>query len=151
MKYISLLLLCMLGITASAQHRIKFAYDANGNQISRLICINCSTYKNSAEPYKDTDSIKPEDMIQDPDSEHLSYYPNPVLEELYVKWKNTNSSVSTIALYNLNGQLIKSIPNLENIDATSISFISLPEGYYNLLLYYTNGEIKSLKIVKNQK
>lgn len=79
----------------------------------------------------------------------MSYYPNPVREELYVKWKiETTKTVKSIEVYSMSGQILSSYSNLESTDITSVAFQSYPMGIYNLMLVYSNGETKTLKIVK---
>ena len=150
MKNIIFLLLVISTSVSFGQKRIKFTYDSAGNQTSRIICLNNCAAKNSNEVYKDSATITEQDLIKDVEYEELSYYPNPVKEELYVKWKNKNEIfVSSIEIYSMTGQLIKNYSNLKNKENVSIAFQSFPVGMYNLLLYYTNGEKKTLKIVKN--
>lgn len=144
----------MLLIASSlySQKRIKFTYDSAGNQTQRYICITGCTAKMANDSiYKTEKTLVEEDLIEDIEYEQIKYYPNPVLEELYVKWPNTiDKYVSKIELYSLNGQLLKQFDNIKNQNTISVSFYNYPEGYYNLLLIYSNGERKTLKIVKSK-
>ena len=93
---------------------------------------------------EDTDYLKffPEDVI--------SYYPNPVKEELFIKWELINDNkVSSIDVFNLNGQVLKTIQGNLSQNSLVISFQEYPIGVYFLGLNYTNGDQKSIKIVKN--
>lgn len=151
MKKIFFFFFLFIGSISYCQSRLKFEYDSAGNQTKRYICFGCEARVNPDEVFKDAKTLTEKDMIRDEEQEQLLYYPNPVLEELYVKWANGKNPVSHIELYNLNGQSIKSITNLENIDTVTIPFFNLPVSYYTLVLNYTNGETKKLKIIKNQK
>ncbi|MEQ3690364.1 MAG: T9SS type A sorting domain-containing protein, partial [Flavobacterium sp.] len=95
------------------------------------------------------ETIVEEDLIKDTEFEQISYYPNPVREELYVKWANNiNNPVTALEVYSLTGQLLRSYTNLKDVEMTSVAFQDYPIGYYNLLLVYADGERKLLKIVK---
>lgn len=151
MKNKVLLLLLIFTSVSFAQKRIKFTYDSAGNQTQRIICL-CLTAKTATDSvYKTSENITENDMIDDIENEQVSYYPNPVREELYVKWKNQdNSFVTNIEIFSMSGQLIKSYPNLNNVEKASIAFQNFPEGVYNLILVYNNSDRKTLKIVKNK-
>ena len=83
----------------------------------------------------------PEDVI--------SYYPNPVKEELFLKWKLVEDNiVLSIDVYTLNGQVLRSIKENLSENSLVISFQEYPVGVYFLTLNYINGEQKSIKIVK---
>jgi hypothetical protein len=56
--------------------------------------------------------------------------------------------VSRIDVYNINGQLIKSFPNLTDENNKTIPFQELSVGTYSILLTYTNGEQKPITIIK---
>jgi hypothetical protein len=79
----------------------------------------------------------------------ISYYPNPVKEELYLKWDIINNNkVSEIQVYTITGQLVRSYAKLDNQNNFVMAFQSYPEGIYTLLLLYTDGDQKSIKIIK---
>jgi hypothetical protein len=127
--------------------KIKFTYDAAGNQTQRELCINCSA--SSAKYSKNPKTLTKEDLIQSEVSDQISYYPNPVKEELYLKWELVNdNTVSSIQVHNLSGQLLQTFQGLEKTDLQTISFQSYPSGVYAVVLLYSNGEQKSIKIIK---
>jgi len=130
--------------------RILFNYDSAGNQIKRELCINCSSslIRTSQEETKEVVDLKEEDLLKFEAEDLISYYPNPVREELYLKWELANNNVSKIEIYSLSGQLIKFLPNLEKENSKIISFQEYPSGTYSVLLSYTNGEQKSITIIK---
>jgi hypothetical protein len=81
--------------------------------------------------------------------DNFTFYPNPVKEELYLKWENSNLiKLQTIKLYNLNGALLKSFENQQSLDNNNILFQEYPIGVYIIELIYTNGEEKTIKIIK---
>lgn len=152
MKKILFVLLLVVN-TVQSQIRIKFRYDSAGNQTERYICISgCAEKMAKDSIFKTKKTLVEGDLIQDEEYEQIKYYPNPVLEELYVKWQNTNeNNITQIQLYSLNGQLIKQFDDLKDKEVYTILFYNYPEGYYNLVLIYNNGERKTLKIVKNNR
>lgn len=129
--------------------RIRFKYDSAGNQERRYVCLCNARIANDTTSYKTKETIVENDLIHDSEFEQLSYYPNPVREELYVKWENViNNPIVEMQLYSISGQILKSQNNLVKDEITTINFQNYPTGMYNLILIYTNGEKKSLKIVK---
>lgn len=142
-----LLFLCCC--ICQAQDRITFSYDNAGNQIQRLLCINCSTSKMIDEKTKEIAALEDEDLLKFSSQDFISYYPNPVKEELYLQWELIEgNSVSSIQVFGLNGQVLQSFSNLEEKNNQNIAFQSYPTGMYGVILFYKNGEQKSIKIVK---
>lgn len=139
-----------ISFDANAQTpKIRFEYDAAGNQIQRKWCPSCDS-KNSSETYKEISKLEDTDLQKFFPEDVLSYYPNPVKEELYLKWELINENkVSVIGLYTLSGQLLKTISDNLSQNSLVISFQEYPVGVYFLSLNYTNGDLKSIKIVKN--
>ncbi len=141
------LTLLLVTISFAQTGKIEMKYDASGNQIYRIYIHvsdkQSNTYSNIKKEILNSDLIT-SDIYDD-----IKYYPNPVREELYLNWKVENSNVTDIEIYSINGQLIKSLPNLKTLDRTTINFQDYPQGYYNLVLVYTNGDKKTLKIIKN--
>jgi hypothetical protein len=146
----TLFLILFLKITcvfSQTQGKLQFSYDAAGNQtnrhyisVSKMKTINTKEIKN----------LTPENLMTAEQYKDIKYYPNPVNADLYIKWSNdTSQYVNSIVLYNMTGQEIKRIDNLEGFDSSSISFDQFPVGYYNLELLYSNGEKKTLKIIRN--
>lgn len=149
MNKITTLLLLLYSFISQAQvaDRITFSYDDAGNQTQRLLCFcagkmdNTKTKEITALEDEDLQKFFPEDLI--------SYYPNPVKEELYLKWELIEgNAVSSIQVYGLNGQVLQSFSNMENKNNQNIAFQTYPTGMYAVMLFYTNGEQKSIKIVK---
>ena len=150
MKKILFLTLLFVTISSYSQNKILFEYDTAGNQVKRVLCINCRTLIATEETLKEIANLKPEDLLKSFPEDVISYYPNPVKEELYLKWELTdNNKVSLIQIYSLTGQLVGTYNKLENINNQVMSFQRYPSGIYDLLILYTNGEQKSIKIIKN--
>lgn len=130
---------------SQAQDRITFSYDNAGNQIQRLLCINCLTSKMT----KEIAALEDEDLQKFFPEDLISYYPNPVKEELYLKWELVaDKTVTSIYLYAMNGQVLKTYNNLKNGNTLNIPFLEYPTGTYLLVLVYNDGEQKTIKIVK---
>lgn len=140
------LIIVLLGVSlmATAQDKITFTYDAAGNQTQR--CINCilPTAKYISEPKL----LTKKDLIKDEVSDQISYYPNPVKQELYLSWELANTTVSSIHVYSMNGQLVQSFQNTDKINLQTIPFQEYATGMYTVVLRYSNGEQKSIKIIK---
>ncbi len=136
----------LMSIVSKAQDKIIFEYDLAGNQVVRRFCTSC---KFSNGDIKDIEEITEQDLIKSFPEDIISYYPNPVKDELYIKWEIINDNVvKEIQLFDVNGKLLSTINNLENTNNTNLQFSVLPANIYLLLLVYKNGEIKSIKIVK---
>ena len=143
-KLLGLLLFCF-GINGMAQ-KITFAYDVAGNQISRSYCISC---RQSNLPIKEFEDLETSDLQKFFPEDVISFYPNPVQNELYLEWQLVNDNkVLSIDIYNINGQLIRNINSLSE-NKTIISFQEYTSGNYILNLNYATGEQKSIKIIKN--
>jgi hypothetical protein len=148
MKKLFTFLLMLAGILCHAQDRITFSYDTAGNQIQRKLCLGCLTSKSMETP-KEIIALKEEDLIKFFPEDVISYYPNPVKEELYVKWELIDNNVVTSAqVYGFSGQILKSYSGLDKINTQNISFQGYPSGVYAVVLFYSNGEQKSIKIIK---
>lgn len=132
---------------SQAQNRITFSYDNAGNQIQRSLCLNCSTSKMTDE--KEIAALKEEDLQKFFPEDLISYYPNPVKEELYLKWELVaEKTVTSISLYAMNGQVLKTYSNLTQTNTLNIPFLEYPTGVYLVVLVYNDGEQKTIKIIK---
>lgn len=148
-----LLILFLFSIASNAQsNKMTFNYDLAGNQTTRVLCLSGCTSKTSSqskEKLKEIEAIVDEDLKKFFTGDVISYYPNPVKEELYLKWQQSEGNyVSSIVVYGLNGQILKTYSKTENINTQNISFQSYPTGIYMIVLVYSNGEEKTIKIIK---
>ena len=140
----------LFGFTVNGQQiqKIQFEYDQAGNQVKRSFCLPCAA-KSDYSNYKEVAELKNNDFEKFFENDVISYYPNPVKEFLQLKWELIDDNrVKSIYLHTLNGQLQKEINSLENTLSQSISFQNLPNGMYILILLYTNGDEKTIKIIK---
>jgi hypothetical protein len=147
MKQLLLVIALLTTTITIAQNKLLFEYDAAGNQIKRSLCINCPT--TTGKTIENIAEIKQEDLQKFSPSDIISFYPNPVKEELYLKWDMVdNASVKTVNIYSLQGQEIKSYNTLENTNSLIVPFQAMPNAVYTIILGYSNGEQKSIKIIK---
>lgn len=147
-KYYSFLILfnCSF-IVAQNPDKIVFTFDDAGNQTLRELCINCANP--NARYISNPKDLKKEDLVTSEVSNLISYYPNPVREELYLSWElANNNAINSIQIYNLNGSLLRTFQGLETQNIVTIPFIDYPTGNYLVLLVYSNGEQKTIEIVK---
>lgn len=134
---------------SQAQPKLIFSYDTAGNQITRTICISGSCTSKPAKEIKEIEALAEEDLLKFSEEDFISYYPNPVKEELYLKWELVaDKTVTSVYLYAMNGQVLKTYNNLKNGNTLNIPFLEYPTGTYLLVLVYNDGEQKTIKIVK---
>ena len=147
MKKNLVLLLLFSTIKFFGQQKIHFDYDLAGNQITREFCLSCLLKTTNV--FKDISELKDSDLLKFLPEDNFSYYPNPVKEELFLKWDNSNAvTLSTIKVFNLNGALLKTFDNQDNLKSQNIFFQEYPVGVYLVMLTYNNGEEKTIKIIK---
>lgn len=146
-NYFYLLLFATFFMHGQYANRINFTYDAAGNQTQRTFCF-CNIVPGGKQ-IADISAVKEEDYLNFFPNDALSYYPNPVKEELYLKWELVNDNqVTKIQVFTLNGQLLNTFSGLEESTTQSIPFLLYPSGVYLVLLNYKDGEQKSVKIIK---
>lgn len=146
---LKLFTLFMLVSLFTQAQKIRFEYDSAGNQIQRKWCPSCLS-RNAQETYKEVSNLEETDMQKFFPEDVISYYPNPVKEELFLKWKLIDENkVSSIDVIALNGQLLRTIKENLTQNSLNISFQEYPTGVYFLSLNYTNGDQKNIKIIKN--
>lgn len=144
-KSLLFIYLFLFSLFASAQDKITFTYDVAGNQTQR--CINC--VMPTAKYVSNPKLLTKEDLIKDEVSDQVSYYPNPVKQELYLSWElANNNTISSIHVYSMNGQLVQSYQHTDKINLQTIPFQEYATGMYAVVLRYSNGEQKSIKIIK---
>lgn len=140
------LFFCALALNAQ---KIRFEYDVAGNQIQRKWCPSCDL-RNAKGVYKELSKLDDSDLQKFFPEDVISYYPNPVKEELYLKWELINDNkVSSISIFGLNGQLLKTYNDSLLQNSYTLVFQDYPAGVYVVNLNYANGDQKSIKIVKD--
>jgi Secretion system C-terminal sorting domain len=146
-NYYLVLLLALVSANLTAQNKVLFEYDNAGNQIKRTLCLNCDPA--SGKTSKDIADLQKEDLQQFFPNDVISYYPNPVKEELYLSWNLVDEGqVSSIQIYTSTGKLIKTIPKTAQKNNQVLYFHDYPSDLYSVLLLYTNGDQKAIKIIK---
>jgi len=146
-----LITLLLLGFCAfSNAQKITFNYDSAGNQTVRSLCLSgCSTTAKSIDEVKEMEAVTENDLLKFSKEDVISYYPNPVKEQLYLKWELINDNkVSSIAVYGMSGQVLQNFSQTESADNQVISFGDYPRGVYLVALNYKDGEQKTIKIIK---
>jgi len=147
MKKIITLLLFGFCAFLNGQTKLNFGYDGAGNQISRILCINCLS--KSAQDIVEPDAITQNDLEKFFPEDVISYYPNPVREELYLQWELTHDNfVASVNLYSITGQLLRTYQLNNSSNSLAIPFQQYTVGVYIVLLSYKDGGEKSIKIIK---
>jgi hypothetical protein len=99
---------------------------------------------------KDFSKVMDSDMEKFYPEDVISYYPNPVKEQLYLKWELIdNKKVSKIEFYDISGKYVNSIESFDSENSTILSFGNYPSGIYFVNLIYSNSEVKTIKIIKD--
>ncbi|MCV9928243.1 T9SS type A sorting domain-containing protein [Flavobacterium sp. LS1R49] len=149
MKRLLLFISLITCFVCNSQTNITFNYDSAGNQTLRQLCLSGCTAKPSKDIPKEIEAITEEDLQKFSPEDVISYYPNPVREELYLKWELKDGNyVSSIIIYGLNGQTINTYNKTEKLNTQNISFQSYPTGVYIVALIYASGDQKTIKIIK---
>ncbi|OXB06442.1 T9SS type A sorting domain-containing protein [Flavobacterium pectinovorum] len=147
MKKYLFIVLFVLCFSANAQTKLTFSYDAAGNQISRTLCINCVS--KTVEEIKEIEAITQDDLFQFSEKDFISYYPNPVKEELYLQWQLINENyITSVQLYSVTGQVLRTYQRNKQENNLTIPFQQYPSGIYIVLMSYKDGGEKSIKIIK---
>jgi hypothetical protein len=117
-----------------------FSYDTAGNQITTYVEINLVP---SGKMANDT-SLQNNPIYKD-----VKYFPNPVKSELYMEWEVIEeNTLSSISIFNLEGILLNSYKEMNNIDNYILPFENYPQGVYLVGFLYSNGDQKTFKIIK---
>lgn len=149
MKTNYFLFLLLASFFLNAQDKITFDYDDAGNQTVRELCLSCTKANNKTAAPKEITALKEKDLQKFFPQDAISYYPNPVKEELYLKWELVpQKNVTTIYLYGLNGTVLKTYDNLLQTNSLNVPFFNYPTGTYLVVLLYSDGEQKTIKIIK---
>jgi len=145
-KYLLLLSVLLSNYLLNAQN-ITFSYDLAGNQITRTLCVNCNS--KPAKEIKEISALQEEDLLQFSPEDQVSYYPNPVREELYLSWQTSSDRyVSAIEVFTVTGQVMLNYQGSSRSNNYKLAFQNYPSGIYLILLSYNNGEEKTIKIIK---
>jgi len=147
MKHQLLFVTLLFCVISNAQTKIKFSYDTAGNQTSRILCPNCPP--ETGKQIKEIEALTDEDLEKFSEEDVISYYPNPVKEELYLKWELTDDNyVTSIQIFSMTGQVLTTYQATKKNNTQNILFQSYPSGVYVVLLNYKSGDPKTIKIIK---
>ena len=145
-KYLLLFSVLLSNYLLNAQN-LTFGYDLAGNQTSRTLCVNCNS--KPAKEIKEISALQEEDLLQFSPEDQVSYYPNPVREELYLSWKTSAVKyVAAVKVLSVTGQVLLNYQGSSHASNYNIAFQDYPSGIYLVLLTYSNGEEKTIKIIK---
>ncbi|QSB26290.1 T9SS type A sorting domain-containing protein [Flavobacterium sp. CLA17] len=150
MKKELLLLVFLVCLFSHAQTpKIVFEYDAAGNQTKRYLCLKCPSATGKSDQTKEAGALVEEKIVPFSSQEVLSYYPNPVKEALYLKWKQQeNNGVTSVQVFSFLGQVLGTYSVGSGVHELSLPFQNYSGGIYIVVLYYSNGSQKSIKIIK---
>jgi hypothetical protein len=146
-KLLICLFLYILCGNIQAQNRVSFDYDSAGNQIKRFVCINCNGRTAITDSINEVSDVIVDQNLSGRISK-LSYYPNPVSEILTIKYESEETYISSIEVYSLNGKFLEKYENINNYQTLELNFLNQPQGFYSVLIFYSDGKNKSIKIVK---
>ena len=77
---------------------------------------------------------------------NITIYPNPTIDKLY--FTANTSIIKQIAIYNTNGQLIRSLNYKQLLPQNAIDVATLPKGIYQIILVAEDGGIFNNRFVK---
>lgn len=133
-------------ISISYSQTVTFEYDAAGNQIKRTYISNGNRMAQS-ESKKYTE-LTQNDFLKFFPEDVISYYPNPVKEELFLKWElQDNKKVVSIDIFSITGQFMNK-SSISNTTSAIVSFSQFSSGTYLVSLNYDTGEQKTITIIK---
>ena len=91
------------------------------------------------------------DKLEESNNNNYLIYPNPFTNEINIRFKNANSEMSKLELFDAMGRVIFTKTEIEKSakDAIMLSKLhDLPKGVY-YLKFNLNGSLKVEKIIKN--
>lgn len=140
--------LCSL-VAFAQEEPLQLQYDAAGNQtMSRLVCINCP-----GEPQAggggETPGAEAPIILSEKTLNQLTYYPNPVTEELTLLWKNnSHRRITSVSVYTLGGKRALYASPLNLQESLVLSFSALASGLYEIVALTSDGKTEAFKILK---
>lgn len=150
MKKIFTLFFFGMLLFTKAQNKLKFTYDpVTGSQLTRELCFGCPGVAKPAKEIKEIEALTEEDLQKFSPSDMISYYPNPVREELYLRWEVIDqNTISSIQVYSVSGQVIRNYAGNTLSNSVTIPFQDYSSGIYLVNLNYADGDQKTIKIIK---
>lgn len=134
-----LIIFMLLALTAKAQQKLSYAYDAAGNRTERTIVMAAR----SADADDTQDELFFEEQIAD---RQLKIYPNPVKEQLTIQLPGYESSAAgEFALFSIGGSML--YKGVINSEITRVDMNRFTTGTYVLHIIIA-GERTVWKIIK---
>ena len=85
--------------------------------------------------------------IEEHESADFKVYPNPTDDVLFIELRG-GAGIANIALYDLQGRIVETVPTARLHDTATIDMKSIPAGVYVLRVTDTNGKEYHQKIVR---
>lgn len=150
MKKEVLFMMFLVSFLSNAQtNKIVFEYDAAGNQVKRSLCLKCPLETGKKDQTKEVEALAEEKGLPLSSEEVLSYYPNPVKETLYLTWKlQDHNRVTSVQVFSFLGQVLGTYSVGSGVHELNLPFQNYSAGIYAVMLYYSNGSQKAIKIIK---
>ena len=152
------LILCLISVTTvNAQSGANSAgINATGNggkvsaSVGQVFTNTNSSGSNYAvegvqQPYEISVITSNEELNET--TEHITVFPNPVVDDITIKYENRKAAKCSFALIDMNGRLVKQA--YIDADETEIETAFLVKGTYVLSIFNENQLVKSFKIIKN--
>lgn len=145
-KALLMLLLTIAAVPCLAQQRgtVAFAYDANGNRITRTFCMKKVNENGKNVEFENPTLAEATDMFSDIE---LSIYPNPTKDMVFISVASFESQpVLKMKLATSTGAVLQEKELIGTIESFDLSGLS--GGFYFLELS-TTAESHVWKIIKN--
>jgi hypothetical protein len=141
-------------LTGTTRMRVRIVEDDNYNMANNYVIVPCNASTSATdvmdwgetEDYNINITSTTTDIVQSNQINKVSFYPNPIENQLSVSFSNTIDDVK-ISLKNINGETIHiNFINTTNLYTADIS--DIPAGMYFLEIIMNEG-INYYKIIKN--
>lgn len=148
------LLFCLLSQASAQTPELSFDYDEAGNQIKReWICINCPPYTTPyqlSSKYVSSTTVTPPATNKIADRKLLAF-PNPLREQLTLKWDNTSYYIKAIEVSTIAGASVfnQSYNYTEGVTEITVPFSKQIPGLYFIRVLYSDGKQDLVRVVKN--
>lgn len=130
MRKLYLTALFLLSSALGIAQTIEFEYDNSGNQITRELCLTCEPPGRGISDIKQIEEVSKEEYQTFFEGDSFSYYPNPVREELYLKWLDDSLELTEVTVYDAAGVRLQSLSDRKVKTEFTLSFGMLPVGNY---------------------
>ena len=149
------LMICLLSQAKAQTPVLSFEYDEAGNQIKReWICVNCPDYSTPVytlvSKYMASSTVTPPSTNKIADRK-LTAFPNPLREQLTLKWDNTNYYIKAIEVSTIAGASVfnQCYNYTEGVTEITVPFNKQIPGLYFIRVLYSDGKQDLVRVVKN--